>query len=166
MIFVTVGTSDGDFKRLLIAVDQLVAEGILTGVTAQIGQSTYEPSHCHFRRRFTRDEMSAHIHTAEFVICHGGAATLGECLEKGKKVIAAPRLASYDEARDDHQLRFVADLAAKNCVLMVTDMLQLKERIGEVGRWKATPVAQCERSMIVEIIDGFIEGRMPDATKY
>src|ERR1039457_3876451 len=103
MIFVTVGTSDGDFKRLFIAIDQLVAEGILTGVIAQIGQTTYEPSHCHFKRRFTRDEMSAHIHAAEFVICHGGAATLGECLEKGKKVIAAPRLASWNEAPDDHQ---------------------------------------------------------------
>jgi UDP-N-acetylglucosamine transferase subunit ALG13 len=165
MIFVTVGTTDGDFKRLFIAIDQLVVEGILTGVTAQIGHSTYEPSHCHFKRHFTHDEMSAHIRGAEFVISHGGAATLGECLEKGKKVIAAPRLASCNEAPDDHQLKFVSDLAAKNCVLMVTDMLQLKDRVGEVGRWKAAVAARCERNMVVEIIDRFIEGLMPNATK-
>lgn len=51
MIFVTVGTHEQQFNRLVKAVDELRADGILTEpVFIQTGYSTYEPIHCDHSR--------------------------------------------------------------------------------------------------------------------
>lgn len=47
MIFVTVGTHEQPFNRLVKAVDELKRDGIITeDVIMQTGFSTYEPKYC------------------------------------------------------------------------------------------------------------------------
>lgn len=47
MIFVTVGTHEQQFNRLIKAVDELKADGAIDEpVYIQTGYSTYEPAHC------------------------------------------------------------------------------------------------------------------------
>ena len=51
MIFVTVGTHEQPFDRLVEAVDGLLADGALVEpVFVQTGYCTYEPKRCEFSR--------------------------------------------------------------------------------------------------------------------
>ena len=50
MIFVTVGTHEQPFNRLIKEVDRLKKEGIITDeVFIQTGFSTYEPQYCDWK---------------------------------------------------------------------------------------------------------------------
>ena len=47
MIFVTVGTHEQPFNRLVKAIDKLKKDGVITeDVIMQTGYSTYEPKYC------------------------------------------------------------------------------------------------------------------------
>ena len=53
MIFVTVGTHEQPFDRLIQKVDALCADGTLTEpVVIQTGVSTYRPEHCRWEPFF------------------------------------------------------------------------------------------------------------------
>lgn len=72
MIFVTVGTHEQQFNRLVKAVDELRADGILTEpVFIQTGYSTYEPIHCDHSRFVPFHQMKNYMEVADVVITHG-----------------------------------------------------------------------------------------------
>ena len=58
MIFVTVGTHEQPFNRLIKEVDRLKKEGIITDeVFIQTGFSTYEPQYCDWKNIISYFEM-------------------------------------------------------------------------------------------------------------
>ena len=58
MIFVTVGTHEQQFNRLVECVDQMKQKGLLEEeVIIQTGFSTYEPKHCRWQKLFPYKEM-------------------------------------------------------------------------------------------------------------
>ena len=62
MIFVTVGTHEQPFNRLIKKVDDLVADGtIQEKVVMQTGFSTYKPKHCEAHKMMSFDEMQKNI---------------------------------------------------------------------------------------------------------
>ena len=53
MIFVTVGTHEQPFNRLIQKVDELKRDGVIKDdVLMQTGFSTYEPKYCRWQRLF------------------------------------------------------------------------------------------------------------------
>jgi len=86
MVLVTVGSTQNDFSRLFREIDRLVCSGLLREVFAQIGGSLYQPRKCHAQAFVPLEQLQKLIPEAEFVICHGGAATLNECLGFRKRV--------------------------------------------------------------------------------
>ena len=89
MIFVTVG-SVAPFDLLVMEVDRLVEEGMIedADVVAQIGNGRYIPKNLKWFR-FRRD-LREFYRQADIIITHGGAGTILEILEMGKKAIAVP----------------------------------------------------------------------------
>ena len=58
MIFVTVGTHEQQFNRLVECVDQMKEKGLLQEeVIVQTGYSTYEPKHCTWQKLFPFQQM-------------------------------------------------------------------------------------------------------------
>ena len=58
MIFVTVGTHEQPFNRLIQAVDDLKRDGIITEeVIMQTGFSTYEPKYCKWDKLIPYKQM-------------------------------------------------------------------------------------------------------------
>lgn len=107
MIFVTVGTHEQPFDRLIQAVDELVRDKvILDEVFMQIGYSTYEPKYTKWSKVITYNEMAHYEDKADIIITHGGPATFMSALSKGKVPIVVPRLEKYGEHINDHQLDF------------------------------------------------------------
>lgn len=108
MIFVTVGTHEQPFNRLVQKVDELKRDGVIEDdVFMQIGFCTYEPQYCKWERLIPYTEMERNVAEARIVITHGGPASFIMPLRVGKVPIVVPRQHQFNEHVNDHQVEFV-----------------------------------------------------------
>lgn len=107
MIFVTVGTHEQQFNRLIQKIDELKRDGIIKEpVFIQTGFSTYEPKYCEWSKLIPYTEMLNKVKEARIVITHGGPASFIMPLQEHKIPIVVPRQAKYEEHINDHQVEF------------------------------------------------------------
>ena len=131
MIFVTVGTHEQPFNRLVKKVDDLVAHGnIKEKVIIQTGFSTYNANHCEAHKMMSFDEMQQALKDARIVITHGGPSSFIEALQFGKVPIVVPREEKYHEHVNNHQVDFTQLIAKRmNNLIPVYDISKLPEVI-------------------------------------
>ena len=111
MIFVTVGTHEQQFNRLIKYMDNLKGNyKIDDEVVIQIGFCTYTPKYCRWSRLFSYDEMLKNIQEARIVITHGGPASFIMPLQYGKIPIVVPRQKQYGEHVNNHQVDFCCEV--------------------------------------------------------
>lgn len=133
MIFVTVGTHEQPFNRLIKKIDNLVADGIVKErVVIQTGFSTYAPKHCEAHKMMSYGEMQQALKDARIVITHGGPSSFIEALQFGKIPIVVPRQEKYHEHVNNHQVEFTKLIAQKmNNIIPVYDIDELGKTIIE-----------------------------------
>lgn len=131
MIFVTVGTHEQPFNRLIKAVDDLVSDGTIKDeVIIQRGYSTYEPKHCKYYDLIPWEEMQCLNKEARIIITHGGPASFIDVLALGKTPIVVPRQSKFGEHVNDHQLEFAKQLKSRGeNIIVVEDISNLLEVI-------------------------------------
>lgn len=157
MIFVSLGSREYPFNRLLAELDELVIKGLITGkIFAQIGKSTYIPKHYEYERYMAVDEFKRKQAEADLVISHGGTGALVGALKIGKQVIAVPRLEKFGEHGDDHQLQVSHALADKGYLICVEDINTLFQAIENLN---TNPIQKKYSlpSNVISIIDNFIK---------
>ena len=132
MIFVTVGTHEQPFNRLVQKIDELKREGVITeDVMIQTGFSTYEPKYCKWSKLIPYQDMVKNVADARIVITHGGPASFIMPLQIGKTPIVVPRQKKFDEHVNDHQVEFARNVAERmGTIIPVEDI----EKLGEVIR--------------------------------
>lgn len=107
MIFVTVGTHEQSFNRLIIKIDDLIEKHIIDEeVIIQVGYSTYNPKYAKFVPFINYSKMEELIKKARIVITHGGPASFMNVISMGKKPIVVPRQLKFKEHINDHQVDF------------------------------------------------------------
>lgn len=126
MIFVTVGTNEAPFDRLLRAVSELE---LVEPCIVQIGASNVRPPGAHCVEFLAFDEVAAHIREARLVVCHAGVGSVMVALMNGKRPIVVPRLKRYGEAVDDHQVAFAGRFQQRGLVELVEDPRHLSAAI-------------------------------------
>ena len=131
MIFVTVGTHEQQFNRLIKEIDRLKEEGIIQeDVLMQTGFSTYEPKYCEWKKMLSYNEMNEMYEKADIIITHGGPASFMKALEMKKVPIVVPRQAQFDEHVNDHQVEFVKLVEDRfNNIIGVYDIADLENVI-------------------------------------
>lgn len=131
MIFVTVGTHEQPFNRLIKKVDDLVANGsIKEKVIVQMGFSTYIPKYCEFHKMMSFEEMQKKLRDARIVITHGGPSSFIEALQFGKVPIVVPRQEKFNEHVNNHQVDFTKLIAKRmNNIIPVYDINDLGQTI-------------------------------------
>ena len=131
MIFVTVGTHEQQFNRLIKEIDRLKEEGIIQeDVLMQTGFSTYEPKYCEWKKMLSYNEMNEMYEKADIIITHGGPASFMKALEMKKVPIVVPRQAQFDEHVNDHQVDFVKLVEDRfNNIIGVYDITDLENVI-------------------------------------
>ena len=108
MIFVTVGTHEQPFDRLIQCIDRLSEEKLIHDeCVIQTGFSRYIPKFCRYRHFFSHSDMTQLMENAEIIITHGGPSSFMPALEKGKIPIVVPRRKKFGEHINDHQFDFV-----------------------------------------------------------
>ena len=131
MIFVTVGTHEQPFNRLLKKIDELKKDGIIhEDVIMQTGFSTYEPKYCEWSKLIPYQQMIKNVEDARIVITHGGPASFIMPLQIGKVPIVVPRQRKFDEHVNDHQVEFARNVAERmGNIILVEDIEDLKSII-------------------------------------
>ncbi|WP_270277528.1 glycosyltransferase [Streptococcus infantarius] len=129
MIFVTVGTHEQPFNRLIEEVDRLVETGVITDeVFIQTGYSTYEPKFCKWSSLISFDKMNELMQTSDIIITHGGPATFMSAIANGKKPIVVPRQEKYGEHVNDHQIDFCEKVNSRfNNIYLVNNTNELRK---------------------------------------
>lgn len=131
MIFVTVGTHEQPFDRLLKQVDQLKGKGFIRDeVVMQTGFSDYQPRYCRWQRAFPYQEMQRLAADARILITHGGPASCSMFWQQGRIPIVVPRQKRFGEHVNDHQLIFCRRISEIwGNVIVIEDIDELAKAI-------------------------------------
>ncbi|WPC22378.1 multidrug MFS transporter [Pediococcus inopinatus] len=129
MIFVTVGTHEQPFNRLVKGIDDLKLEGKITDeVFIQSGYSTYIPKACQYEKFISVDRMNDYMQKARVIITHGGPSSFILALQNNKIPIVVPRLAKFHEHINNHQLTFCNELVSRKFPICVVDDISMLEK--------------------------------------
>lgn len=133
MIFVTVGTHEQPFNRLIKHIDEMVGHGeINEQVIIQTGYCTYEPKYSTWEKMYPYDAMIENVADARIVITHGGPSSFIMPLQIGKIPIVVPRKFMYNEHVNDHQVTFSNAVAERiGTIIVVEDEKKLGETISK-----------------------------------
>lgn len=128
MIFVTVGTHEQQFNRLVEYMDKWSSVHD-ERVVIQTGYSTYEPKHCKWGKVFPYQKMVEMVEEARVIITHGGPSSFIMPLQIGKTPIVVPRQKKYKEHVNDHQVKFCHQVEERMGTIVVVDDI---EKLGGV----------------------------------
>lgn len=160
MIFVTLGTQDKSFVRLLKSIEVLIESGVITEeVIVQAGFTQFSSKSMKIFDYVSMDEFNAYIDRCSLLITHGGVGSiLTGCLAK-KKVLAVARREKYNEHENNHQIQIVDEFDKRGYIigcLDADDLLSAYERVLEF-----TPVEYHPNNLkICEMIVNFIENNV------
>lgn len=132
MVFVTVGSQKFPFDRLLRAVDECVANGVIQEeVFAQTGACEYTPENYRYVTFINRGEFASYMEAADVVLTHGGTGVIVNALKSGKHVIAMARLSCFGEHVDDHQIQLLEEFEKAGLILTCNNASTLAEAYRE-----------------------------------
>lgn len=132
MIFVSLGTHERPFLRLVKEMDRLSREGMIKErIVVQLGFTDYK-----FRSRkiesekyMSQKKFDRAFGDAEIIITHGGSGNILDAVSQGKPVVAVPRLSKFGEHVNDHQLQIVKEMEKMGNVFAVYEIEKLFEAI-------------------------------------
>ena len=154
MIFVSLGTQDKEFKRLLINIENLIDKDIIKDkVIAQIGSTKYNSNKIELHDYLSNEEINKYMKEAKYIICHGGVGTIFDALKLNKKIIAVSRLKKYKEHVNDHQLEIISEF--KRLGYLLDGTYNLEKCIKEISAFKPKYISN--NTNFVNLIDEYIK---------
>ena len=157
MILVMLGTQNNSFHRLLEEIDRLIERGKINDeVIVQAGYTKYESQNMKVIDFVSNDEIEKFEQQADYIITHGGVGSIIGSIEKGKKVIAVPRLKQYGEHVNDHQLDIVESFDKLGYIIGITDVSQLEEALQRVKVFEPKKYI-LNTGNIIKIVENFID---------
>ena len=137
MIFVILGTQDKKFARLIKEVEKLKKEGFIKEkVIVQAGNTKYISDVLEIVDFMSFSDFNENIKNSKYVISHAGAGTIIDALKLDKKIIVVPRLKSYEEHENDHQIQISKEFSELGYIINCNDLSKLDECITKVDNFK------------------------------
>ena len=156
MIFVTLGTQDKTFKRLLEDIDKWANKNkIKEKIIVQAGFTKYESKNMEIFDLLDKDDFDKYIKECDLLITHGGVGSILTGLKNNKKVIACPRLAKYNEHMNDHQVQIIKRFTDAGYILPYYENDDLGKIIAKSKNFKPKKYISNTDNMI-KIIKDFI----------
>ena len=131
MIFVSVGTHETPFDRLLRAVAGL---GLEEDVVVQHGLSAVRCDRATEFDFLPFDSVIEYVRNARAIVTHAGVGSVMLALANGKRPIVMARRHRFGEAVDDHQVELATRLEAAGLVDVVEDGRRLSESLTRSAR--------------------------------
>ncbi len=150
MIFVTVGTNEARFDRLLNAFDSDPPDEALV---VQHGPSPVRPQGATCVDYLPYDELAATVRRARVVVTHAGVGSIVTAVANGKRPIVVPRLRRFGEAVDDHQLQLGLRLNETGLVTLVERPEDLRAALGAAEDDTGAVELEPDRRLVTELRD-------------
>jgi UDP-N-acetylglucosamine transferase subunit ALG13 len=117
VIFVTIGTNEARFERLLRAIAALPTD---EEIVVQHGHTPpIERQNCKLYDFLSFEQVVETMRRARVVVTHAGVGSVMVALSAGRRPVVVPRQKSLGEAVDDHQLQLGRRFAEAGLVTMV-----------------------------------------------
>lgn len=156
MIFVTLGTQDKGFERLLEAIQKQIDNGkIKDKVVVQAGYTKFESKDMEIFDYIVKDEFESFMKTCDILITHGGVGSIMTGLNAGKKIIAAPRLEKYGEHTNDHQVQIIDKFDKEGYVIALEDFDKLDKAYAKAKKMKVKKYKSNTKNLI-KFLDDYI----------
>ena len=159
MILVMLGTQNNSFHRLLEKIEKLLDEGkIKEEVIIQAGYTKYQPQNEKMKILdfVPKEEVEKLQEKANFIITHGGVGSIITSLEKGKKVIAVPRIHEYGEHVNNHQKEIVEKFNKNGNIIGIKSVEELEQALEKIEKFELKPYTE-DNTKMLKIIEDFIE---------
>lgn len=152
MIFVTLGTNDKQFVRLLDAVEKAIEDKVICDrVVVQAGFTKYESKNMEIFDSMDRDKFSSFMNEADLIITHGGVGTIMTALQERKKILAAARLAQYHEHVNDHQTQLLSSFDEQGYLIYMRDLSDITPYIKKVQEFEPRMYKSNQEYFVQEI---------------
>ena len=157
MIFVTLGTQDKSFVRLLKAIDKEIDKGnINEDVIVQAGYTKYESKNMKVFDLIDSDNFDRYIKESRIIITHGGVGSILSAIQNDKIVIAAPRLKKNKEHTNDHQKQIVEEFAKRGYILELKDFNKFSKVLEKSKSFRPKKFVS-NNEKFIKMIDNYIE---------
>jgi len=158
-IFVTLGTRDEPFTRLIQAVEELVKNGFITEkVIVQAGNTRYASEHMHLFDFCTPAEIDDYILNARFVVTQESAGIGTKCLKFKTPFVVMPRDYQYGElvAKSDMNEDLHLKLEELGYTRVVHNTDELEAAVKEIDKLKTGFVF--DNRLAIETLERMITG--------
>ena len=157
MILVLLGTQNNSFHRLLEEVDKNIKDGtIKEEVIVQSGYTKFQSHRMRIIDLMSKEQLAEFQEEATLIITHGGVGSIVSSIEKGKKVIAVPRMHEYGEHVNNHQKEIVEDFNNKGYIIGIKKVEDLKDAIIRSKKFEPKKYQPNNQKML-KIIENFID---------
>lgn len=155
MIFVTVGTHQDPFERLLAAIEGLPDPSELV---VQYGSGRAPRAAAHAAAFMSFAEMEANFEAAEGVITHAGVGSILCARRAGHVPIVMPRLHELGEHVDDHQQELTRALAERGEVEPAWPGEDLAEVLARVPPRRTGPLVGKDENPLIDALRAALRG--------
>jgi UDP-N-acetylglucosamine transferase subunit ALG13 len=152
VIFVTVGTHQQPFERLLRALDGMEDE-----LVVQFGHGQPPAAAARAEAFMPFDAMLAAFKEADTVITHAGVGSVLCATREGHVPIVVPRRAELGEHVDGHQAELTRALGERGSVVPVWDVEMLPDAVATAAS-RRSPAADREASLCPEVRRALLDG--------
>ena len=157
MILVLLGTQNNSFHRLLEEIGKNIKDGIIKDeIIVQAGYTKFQSHRMRIIDLMSKEQLEKFQDEADLIITHGGVGSIISSVEKGKKVIAVPRMHEYGEHVNNHQKEIVKDFNDKGYIIGIEKVEDLKQAIIKSKDFEPKKY-QPNNEKMLEIIESFIE---------
>ena len=157
MILVLLGTQNNSFNRLLEEIEKNIKNGtIKEEVIVQAGYTKFETDKMKIIDLMSKEQLEKFQDEADLIITHGGVGSIISSIEKGKKVIAVPRMHEYGEHVNNHQKEIVKDFNDKGYIIGIEKVEDLKQEIIKSKEFEPKKY-QPNNEKMLKIIEEFID---------
>lgn len=153
MIFVTLGTQDKKFKRLLDAVENL---NIDEKIIAQVGSTQYKSKKMEVHEFISQEQFEKYMKEARIIITHAGVGTIIYGLKLGKTMIVAARRKEYKEHVNDHQMQILETFSKEGYIIPLNNFSNLSEKIQEAQNFRTKQFISNNKNFI-KLLDNEIK---------
>lgn len=157
MILVLLGTQNNSFHRLLEEIEKNIKdETIKEEVIVQAGYTKFQSHRMRIIDLMSKEQLDKFQDESDLIITHGGVGSIISSIEKGKKVIAVPRMHEYGEHVNNHQNEIVKDFNDKGYIIGIEKVEDLKRAIINAKEFEPKKY-QPNNEKMLKIIEEFID---------
>ena len=157
MILVLLGTQNNSFHRLLEEIEKNIKDGtIKEEVIVQAGYTKFQSHRMRIIDLMSKEQLNKFQSEASLIITHGGVGSIISSIEKGKKVIAVPRMHEYGEHVNNHQKEIVSNFNDKGYIIGIEKDEDLKQAIIKSKNFEPKKY-QTNNEKMLKIIENFID---------